>query len=390
MRLWLTLIAILSIGLFTLQSIADSGTCSSKTVSVKGVAKGASCGSSCSGECTGSCSGACSGACDGHAETASAKTTTAKTVSVKGTANGASCGDSCTGECTGSCSDKAKTATTAKTVSVKGTAKGASCGDSCTGECTGSCGDKAKTASAKGACSGSCGSCSGSCGSSAKTSMVSGKGAKSNECLSACSSSLAANAPKMSFIVVNDGKTLLTTASPCSAKKAVAAKPGSTIAYQVADTKFDNEAAAYQAYAKQLEDFLGTMTKVSYVVDGKQTCCPDTAASMAKANHSKVEYRVASVNFKNAELANAAVKQAKKAIDGVQMKYVVEGKEFTCPHEAGESCTGAKEKMVYKVGESTTDSEATAKTALLRERINAAAAVVSKTAEEGQASANAS
>jgi hypothetical protein len=341
MRVWLTLIAILTVGVFTLQSLAHCGAHRSKE-HAKTQAK-ADDGMSCASSCT--------------------KAATAKTVSDK------SCASSCTKAATvktvsdKSCASSCTKAATVKTVSDK------SCASSCT-----------KTGDAKMA-SASC------CAAGSKAACASGKG---DLCVAACPTALVAAAPTMDFVVETKTDKKYVSAKTncaCTAEK-IAEMTGGKLVYTVAGHKYDTKGEALAAYSEKLDAYLGKMTKVEYVIGNEKTCCGKTAEQMAKKNGSKIEYRVASVSFPNAKLAEHAAEQAKQAIGHVSMKYVVDGKEYTCSQSAGSHCSGSK-KMAYKVGENTTECEMTAKVALLRERINSAAQVVAKAAQEGQASANA-
>lgn len=256
---------------------------------------------------------------------------------------------------------------------------------SCSKSCSKDKSSSAMTVADKGS------SCAKSCGyaKNASAKMVSAKGSCSvkSDCAKACSEDLMAGAPKMKFMVASD-TTTLTTCCPETAQKA-AKMLNSEVTFQVNDVKFAKADQAFESYNTQMKDYLGTMTKVAFVVDGEKTCCPKDAAKIAKGDKSKIQYRVASVSFKNAELANAAAKQAKAAADSIQMKYVVDGKEYKCHKEAG-TCAHTKEKMVYKVGDHNMKCSMAAQAALMHERCAAAAAAVAKTAEEGQASASAS
>jgi hypothetical protein len=149
------------------------------------------------------------------------------------------------------------------------------------------------------------------------------------------------------------------------------------VRYVLNDTEYSDKLEALKAYQAALEQHLNKMTTVLYAVGDKCVGCPMEAATLAKGAGTTVKYRVASFTFPDREAANRAAQTARAASDKVTMTYVVDGKEYGCDKEAKQTCqskAGAStvKTVEYKVGDTKTCCEVTAKVQLATERIIAA------------------
>lgn len=292
---------------------------------------------------------------------------------------------------------KEKTCSTTQTVADKST-----CGDKATTVASKkTCGSDAQTVASKKTCATTAQTVAdkGSCGSPATT--VAGKQscatpaqtvAGKDSCDSSGSGQIATGAPAMIFLV-GDQKT----ECPCTAEQ-LAKQHDAKITYLVGDEKYCEKPAAMTAYAKALDKHLAGMTKVSFVVGDKETCCEKTAGTFAKADNQPVRYRVAMVDFSEARQAREAAQRAEQAASHVKMTYRVGDKSYACPMTAQAACASpggdnsAKPAMHFVVNDDTTECSVTAKVMLLQAKINAAAeaATLAKTELEAPASAQAS
>lgn len=200
----------------------------------------------------------------------------------------------------------------------------------------------------------------------AKTSNQAGKEACKDKSLAAT------GMPAMHYKVGDQ-----TTCCPKAAAE-LAAAHDATIRYVVNDTEYADKAEALQAYAKALDEHLGTMTSVRYAVGDKCVACPMAAGALAKNSGETVKYRVAAFTFADKAAAEQAATAARSAADKVSMTMVVDGKETKCDAAAKKSCdtaagdTAQGKTCEYKVGGTTTPCATTAKVELAKARIEAA------------------
>jgi hypothetical protein len=194
-----------------------------------------------------------------------------------------------------------------------------------------------------------------------------------------------------------------TTCCPKAAAE-MAKADDATIKYVVNETEYTNNSEALQAYAKVLDEYLGTLTSVRYAVGDKCVNCPMAAAALAKDSGETVKYRVASFTFADKAAADKAADAARTASEKVEMTMVVDGQETKCDaaakatcHKSADDATASKtcdksahdatakktcdksadgataaKTCEYRVGDTKTCCAATAKVELAKARIETA------------------
>lgn len=116
----------------------------------------------------------------------------------------------------------------------------------------------------------------------------------------------------------------------------MAASPAD-IHYVVAGAEYDTRAEAIEAHSAQLQRFMMDLVRIQYAVDGECVACPDAAKKMAAACESKkVQYKVGPAVFDTAEQAVAASVMAYNAAQKVNMEYAVGEQTVTCSIKATE------------------------------------------------------
>ena len=113
------------------------------------------------------------------------------------------------------------------------------------------------------------------------------------------------------------------------------------ILYVVSETEYADKAAALQAYAKVLDEYLGTLTAVRYAVGEKCVNCPMAAMALAKDSGETVKYRVAAFTFAD----KAAADQAADAARGVG-----EGRNDDAGRRPGNQVRRDREDHLQQVG----------------------------------------
>ena len=203
-----------------------------------------------------------------------------------------------------------------------------------------------------------------------------------DRCQSQCGEKVAEHIPAMKFAVGDK-----TVACPGEALD-LADGDEAKIKYVVGKETYTDQRKALKAYAAQLEECLGTMTSVQYVIGDDTTCCPGSAEALAKKAGKPVQYRVALVDFQSKDRAAEAAKLAAAAAEKVTLKCAVGDKEYSCEEAATEACkkVGGDAKVAWSLGETKTECEETARVMLLRARITAAAQAVARLTETAQAS----
>jgi hypothetical protein len=181
-----------------------------------------------------------------------------------------------------------------------------------------------------------------------------------------------------------------TTCCPKAAAE-MAKADDATIKYVVSETEYADKSEALQAYAKVLDEYLGTITTVRYAVGEKCVNCPLAAMALAKDSGETVKYRVAGFTFADKAAADKAADAARTAADKVELTMLVDGKETKCDAAAKKTCdksahdatakktcdksaddaTAAK-TCEYRVGDTKTCCAATAKVELAKARIETA------------------
>jgi hypothetical protein len=148
--------------------------------------------------------------------------------------------------------------------------------------------------------------------------------------------------------------------------------------YAVNETEYADKAAALEAYASTLDEYLGTMTTVRFAVGEKCVACPTAAAALAKDSGETMKYRVAAFTFADKAAAEKAADAARTASEKVVMTMVVDGKETKCDATAKKACNKSADSAAagktceYRVGETKTNCATTAKVELTKARIETA------------------
>jgi hypothetical protein len=252
-----------------------------------------------------------------------------------------------------------------------------------------------------------------SCGSKATTVAESGSG---------CSS-------KMMAVCAKAGEEMPTMTAwvgdkqfeCCEAAGKYAADNGGKVIYAVAGEKFESSEEAHKAFLCATDCHVKRFVSVAYEVDGKWVYCDSEgkasgcstgtkltsaegkeesgctkskdaavasasekgekaaschgkdkpeAAKMADMSKAK-KFRVAGHIYTSFDDAKKASERAQKAIEGVKMAYVVDGKKVECSTQVCPSAAKAG-KVEYVVGEQRTKCETTAKLNLARAQVEAA------------------
>ncbi len=141
---------------------------------------------------------------------------------------------------------------------------------------------------------------------------------------------------------------------------AMAEKANTSVEYVVGDETMGSETEATVTLTKLLEEQLGNMQTMQYVVGDHCGQCPMTAKSLAKKSGTKMAYRVGGFDFEKKEDAQKVVKLVSEAIAEVQMSYKVDGKSFNCSKSAGAKCKKTGAKMTYVIGDDETCCKITA------------------------------
>lgn len=170
----------------------------------------------------------------------------------------------------------------------------------------------------------------------------------------------------------------------CCPKEAGALANGDlkSVKYVVADKTYVTEAEATDAYGKALESFVADVTTVKFAVGDQCMACPMSAKDLAAKEGKKVQYRLASYNFDDAEVANKVAASAKDAASKVEMKMMVGDKCVSCPNEAAELAKKEGKSVQYVIGETKLECDKAAKIALTKARAQAAVATIAKAAEK--------
>lgn len=131
------------------------------------------------------------------------------------------------------------------------------------------------------------------------------------------------------YYMVGDEKTCCDQTAAKMAEKA--SKP---VIYLVGEKKFENRTEAMTAYAAVLDSYLQDNLQVKYAVGDKCVACPNEAASLAKSNNGKVQYRLVSFNFDDESKAKDALSKAKAAIDKTGCSASCATKSGCCKKDA--------------------------------------------------------
>lgn len=171
--------------------------------------------------------------------------------------------------------------------------------------------------------------------------------------------------------VVGESKT-----SCSKTAKKMANEHGMTVSYEVAGSEYHCPSKAKQAHTEQLAKYLDGMTRVSFVVAGEKTGCPQHAAKMCSESGKKLQYRVGPAVFDSAEEAVKAAAMAYGAMHHVAMGYSVDGKATGCAKSADAMAEKKSCSVQYVVGEQKTGCSVTAKNMLTMAKIEAALAAI--------------
>ncbi|USN97980.1 MAG: hypothetical protein H6810_07235 [Phycisphaeraceae bacterium] len=169
----------------------------------------------------------------------------------------------------------------------------------------------------------------------------------------AAHASLVSDMPQMTYKVDSESTGCPKTAA------AMAEAHGSTIHYVVADHEYASQPEAMAAHEAQLRDYMMSLVRVQYAVDGECVACPDQAKAMA-CESKKLQYKVGPAVFDNAEDAVRASILAWNAAQKVNMQYAVGEQVTSCSDSAGAMAEAAHCSVEYVVNGQRTMCQKTA------------------------------
>lgn len=234
----------------------------------------------------------------------------------------------------------------------------------------GSCSAKPAAAMASG------GSCSGTKAAGAAMASTGDKccATKGAAAMAAC---CASDMPKMAYKVGD--KTV-----NCPDEAAKLAGADGKMTFVVAGKDYTDKMAATKALGGELNNYYTNMLTVKETAACAAKTCPVTGKEMAAAKPAM--FAVASYEFANKSAAEKAAAAARAEAEKIQMKMVVDGKEYTCSESAKAACTSGK-KMEYVVGDTKSCCDVMAGVELTKARIMAAQNVLA-TASKSPATAS--
>jgi len=195
--------------------------------------------------------------------------------------------------------------------------------------------------------------------------------AASGACNKPCK--LSCQAPAMTFKVGDETTTCPETA------KTMASEHHAQVHYVVAGAEYADETQARAAHLSAMNQYLDSLTHVSYSVAGEHMECPMSAAAACEKSGQAMQYQVGPMVFDNADEAIRAAALARAALQQVAMTYEVEGKPTECSTEAksmAASC--ASKSMTFVVNGQKTQCEETAKYMLTQAQVAAAVGAIQK------------
>lgn len=191
--------------------------------------------------------------------------------------------------------------------------------------------------------------------------------AKGEECATACATACEGepNAAQASLVGYMPKMTFkVGDESTCCPKTAaaLAKKSNDHVHYMVNNVSYDDKAEAMGAHAKQLHNYMMDLVRIQYAVNGECVACPDSAKAMAASCTSKnLQYKVGPATFDSAEAAIKASVMAWNAAKNVSMQYAVGDEVTTCSKSAGAMADKASCSVEYVVNGQRTNCSKTAK-----------------------------
>lgn len=245
---------------------------------------------------------------------------------------------------------------------------------------------KAKAEGASAAAGGSCSAkptaamaSGGSCGTKTEGAAMASTGDKccATKGAAAMAACCASDMPKMAYKVGD--KTV-----NCPDEAAKLAGANGTMTFVVAGKDYTDKMAATKALGGELNNYYTSMLTVKETSACAAKTCPVTGKELAAAKPAM--FALASYEFPNKSAAEKAAAAARAEAEKIQMKMVVDGKEYTCADSAKAACTSGK-KMEYVVGDTKSCCDVMAGVELTKARIMAAQNVLA-TASKSPATAS--
>ncbi|MDX2199134.1 MAG: hypothetical protein SF069_09205 [Phycisphaerae bacterium] len=170
----------------------------------------------------------------------------------------------------------------------------------------------------------------------------------------------------------------------CPDEAAKLAGANGTMTFVVAGKDYSDKMAATKALGGELNNYYTNMLTVKETSACAAKTCPVTGKELAAAKPAM--FALASYEFPNKSAAEKAAAAARAEAEKIQMKMMVDGKEYTCADSAKAACTSGK-KMEYVVGDTKSCCDVMAGVELTKARIMAAQNVLA-TASKSPATAS--
>lgn len=202
--------------------------------------------------------------------------------------------------------------------------------------------------------------CTKTCDGAAVTTVANAEGGES--CTATCDGS--AKASGVSLVSYMPKMTYnVAGADTCCPKTAaaMAKEKNDHVHYVVNNVSYDSKAEAMGAHAKQLNTYMMDIVRIQYAVNGECVACPTAAKEMASSCESKtMQYKVGPATFDCAEKAIAASVMAYNAAQKVNMTYAVGDEMTTCTVGAKDMAKKANCSVEYVVNGQRTNCVKTA------------------------------
>jgi len=284
------------------------------------------------------------------------------------------CGCSTPAECTGAktttvaddakaCAESCTDKTDAVVMAVSNTTDGEACTETCTKTCDGEASVTALVSNAEGeACTETCTkTCDGEASTTSLVSNTEGESC-SEPCTETCDGSDKASGFSLVTFMPKMTYSVGGADTCCPKTAATMAKDSNEhVHYVVNNVSYDSKAEAMDAHAKQLNSYMMDLVRIQYAVDGECVACPTAAKELADSCESKkMQYKVGPATFDSAEAAINASIMAYNAAQKVSMQYAVGDEVTTCTVSAKDMAKKADCSVEYVVNGQRTNCVKTA------------------------------
>ena len=185
------------------------------------------------------------------------------------------------------------------------------------------------------------------CASMSKVAMTGGKAGCADKCTKGAAACIGACGTSMASMptmsFIVDGKE-----TQCCQTARHAAANGKNVQYVVSMT-YANKEDAVKTLTAGYHNMIDDMLTVRTVVGDQAYQCPMEAKQASTKADATVRYAALGQKFDCPDKANTAVARAKAAVEQVAMTYKVDGQEIKCSKTAGK-CSKEGKKVEYVVG----------------------------------------